>query len=856
MEDGFDGLANASVVATSLEDSTASTGTSTNRSGFFDLDLDWDGATRVRISHIGFRAFEDTVSARARVDFGVVTLYPDVLDLDEVEVLARRERMTINGDTVEFYAGGFYVPRYTYAESLVEALPGFELVGGVVFYLGQPIDRVLVDGRAYFGADVMEALSTMPIEMIESLQVYEELPEDRKFSGVDNGDREQVINLVTDPAKRRSFIADVEAAGGTADRYSATSGLNYLNAPLSVRGQVGSNNTAQQYRQGISRTNNGYLGFANTWNENTQVTSSFRSQDRAVRSESDLSRSYLGQAGAPSSYDESRTMSSDALSHTLTGSFRHTIGGRHQITFNPRLLLLDNEVMTALSGQTLDTVAQTPRSVFTTSASSSQAVTGGFSADWQLNNSESFGLQGSLNLSFSEDESTGLQTNANGLESSFVSTTDTRTTVSDLSLTASVGAMRKVGEDGFVSLSADYSESGRVEDRLAFTRSQAQAAAEIDSTLSNDHDGSSSGTGLNVHYRIYNDEGGFDFGLGMRRNTRRFVQTFPVPEALNQTDYLFDANIDVSRNLEGLGRLSLDYGITGSTPSGDELSRTVDNSNPLFLSVGNPDLAATVRHRSSLKLYLSRSESQTGGSLNLNVGWVQNVVGREIYYAGQEDREVLDILIPAGGQLSRETNLGREQSAALSARLSRWTAGRGSGLTIMLSGDVRRTPVSFDGVISSSVTRSISATTQLNKTIDGKARANASYSLRRSAVSSELNQSGANNYLSHNGSLRISTSRQGGLNLSSDLNVQLFERFQSDFDSRTIKWNAGITYRPARWEQVYASVTLADILNSSSDIERTTSNLYLESRRTSNLGRHLIFTLKWELRHFAAGRSS
>jgi hypothetical protein len=855
MEDGFDGLANATILASSLEDTTATAGTSSNRSGFFDLDVAWNGATLIRVSHIGFRAFEDTLAAKGRVDFGVVTLYPDVIDLEGVEVQARRERMTIDGDTVEFYASGFYVPRYTYAESLVDALPGFEVRSGMVYYLGEPVNRVLVDGKAYFGADVMDALTTMPIEMIESLQVYEQLPEDRKFSGVDNGDREQVINLVTDPEKRRSFIANFGASGGTADRYSASTGAHLLESPLSIRGNVTSDNTSQRSSEGISRNNQGRVTVSNTWNENTRLSATFRTDERNRRSVSDVSRTYLGHEGAPSSYSETRDVSSDVLTHTLTGSVRHTIRDKHQLTFNPRLLLMDNAARSRLDGLSLDPQTGTAGSVLSNSETASQSVTGGFSADWQVNNAETFSLMGSLNLSFSDDESEGFQSNGKSPVDSFLSITDSGSEASHLSFDATLGGMRKVGEDGFFSLNLEYAESERAEDRLAFTQSMGSAMAELDSTLSNDNKGSSTYAGFTAHFGRYQDQLNFDANFGIHRNTRTFSQTFPTEESRTQSDYLLRAGADLSRTLEGFGKLKLDYGVRASTPSSNDLSRRVDNSNPLYLSVGNPDLVATIEHVSSLGLNIRRPESPYGGGLRLNLGWIQDVVGNEIYYAGAQDREILDILVPAGGQLSRNTNLGDEQSAVLTATLSRWAGSRrGSGITLDVKGEARRRPVSLDGVTSSSLTRTLVASTQVQKFLTERARININYSIRRTSVSSQLSQANANDYLSHHGSVRLTRVRQRALNLNSDLSFNVFERFGSDFDSATITWNAGFSYRPGRLEQVLITVTFNDILDSGSDLQRTVSNLYLESRRTDRLGRHVLFGVKWEMRKFGPGR--
>ena len=514
---------------------------------------------------------------------------------------------------------------------------------------------------------------------------------------------------------------------------------------------------------------------------------------------------------------------------------------------------MDNVVRSALNGLSLDPQSGAAGAVMSNSETSSQSVTGGFSADWQVNNTETYGMQGSLQLSFSEDETKGFQTDGTTPVSSFLSATDTRTEVSDLSVSASLGAMRRIGENGYLSLMADYDQSGRVEDRLAFTQAFGSAEAELDSTLSNDYDGSSSSNGLTVHYGLYKDQNGFDFNLSAHRTTRHFSQSFPLEESVIQTDYLFAGGLDLFRNLEGIGRVDIDYGVTGSTPSGEELSRKVDNSNPLFLSVGNPDLSATISHRSSLKLSIRRPESQTGGGLRLNLGWTQDLVGKEIYYAGAEDRKVLGIRIPSGGQLSRDINLGDEQSAGLNATISRWSEGRGSGITLGLNGDLRRRPVSFDGITSSTLTRTVSASAQFNKTLTGGANVSVSYSITRSAVSAELSLSAANDYLSHQGGLRVSTSQQRPLTLNSDLSVSVSERFDSDFDSSRINWNVGLTYRPAKLEQLSVSMTLSDILNAGSDLERTVSNLYLESRQTNRLGRLLVFGVTWEFRTFGPG---
>lgn len=855
LELGFDdGLGNASIVATSLADTSQTVGASSDRRGFFDLRTSWSGRTLIRISHVGFRAFQDTLRVDGRSNVGVITLVPEIVDLDEVEVSARRERMTINGDTVEFFAGGFYVPRYTYAENLVATLPGFEIIGGTVHYLGRPVDRVLIDGKAYFGTEVMEALQSMPIEMIETLQLYEQLPENRRFSGVDDGSREQVINLVTDPNKRRALMLEASGSGGSADRYGLEAGANLLDAPLQVSGNLSTDNTSTSAGAGISRTDRARVGYNNTWNENTRVRMTVVSSQRTTETEQEVSRTYLAQEETPTTYDERRSSESDVLSHTLSGSVRHTIG-RHQLTFNPRLLLMDSAMRSSLDGASLDPISMTPRSVLTGLDGSSASLTGGLSTDWQLNNAGTWGMLASLNLSFSDDSGESLQTSSFDPTSSFLQTTEDSFESRDFSLDLSAGMMRAVGENGFLSLDISQAASNRVEDRLAFSQRPGDLVAALDSTLSNDHEGSSTSTGLNIHYGHHASGRGWDLSVGANRNVRSFSQRFPDPDELTRVDYLVNVSASRSQTIEDLGRMSLEYSASGSTPSGDELSRAVNNSNPLFLSVGNPDILATIRHQASARVSLRKPEASWGGGGNILLRLVQNPVGTEALYAGADDRVILGILVPAGGQLSRSVNLDTERSAQVSMNMSRFGSRRAGNLNLHLSANLTDRPVAFDDGRFRTSTRAGNFSASWHRPLGEAGRLGANYQVSLSSVDSDVALPTSSSHLSHQGSIQASGRTQGGFELSSSFSANAFERFDSDFDSRSFNLSASLGYRPVSLEQLQISVSLNDILDSAADLQRSTSELYLESTRSRQLGRHLLFNISWQFRKFSPGRS-
>ena len=854
MESDFDrGLSGANVQAVSLEDTTRTGGTSTDREGFFRLEAGWKGATRIRISHLGFSAFVDTVDVEGDLDFGVVTLRPEVLSLEPVEVRARRERMVVKGDTVEFFAGGFFVPRYTYAESLVEALPGFEMRGGVVYYLGRPIDRVLVDGRAYYGADVMEALTTLPIEMIEALQVYEQLPESRQFSGVDFGEREQVINLVTDPNKRNALMWDLGAGGGTSDRYSLSTGVNHLNAPLQVRGELSSENVNHPSSGGISRTHRGTASFANTWNENTQVRLTYAANDGVNRATTEVERTYIG-GDVPGSYDESRLSDSDTRSHTLSGSVRHQFGERFRISSTPRLLVMRSDAQTSLDGMSLDPLSGLLRSVSTATGANSRSVTGGVTTDLSYSK-ERFGVHGYTNVSFSDDLSESFQTSSFDPASSFLDATETDSDNGSIQLEGNIGVTARIRETAYWSTGISYGRSNRAEDRRALSAFAGEEAV-LDSTLSSDFDSESTSAGVITHLGWSKAGRDVSLSLSANQSSRTWTQDFPEVVTTTENDMLLSMDLNGGHQLGEWGRVRASYSLSSSAPDGTEIQRLVDNSNPLFLSVGNPDLKATTSHRFSVRANLRRPESPYYGNLNLDYRHNRDEVGTETWYAGTEDRLVLGILIPAGGQLTREANIGHLRQMDVNGSASRSFQGFLAGASTSLSLGLSRThrPESVNGTVSDALVESVRAAFQANAKLSPRSGLNAHYSIRQSRVQSEIRQSGSADYITHSANLSIQLVLSPGLSVNSGLSVEIYERLASDFDTRSAPWSVSANWRPRFAEQLYVSMSVNDILNSAATVQRSENGLYLESRRANRLGRHATFTIGWQVRTFRPGR--
>jgi hypothetical protein len=122
-------------------------------------------------------------------------------------------------DTIEFNAEAFKTRPNATVEELLTLLPGVQVnMDGSIVINGTGSSKVLVNGKAFFGANGTVATKNLDADMIDQIQVYDDRDEDplHKMSQIDV---KKIINLKLKSAIKKSTIGKVYANGGTRDRY-------------------------------------------------------------------------------------------------------------------------------------------------------------------------------------------------------------------------------------------------------------------------------------------------------------------------------------------------------------------------------------------------------------------------------------------------------------------------------------------------------------------------------------------------------------------------------------------------------------------------------------------------------------
>lgn len=175
------------------------------------------------------------------------TVLPPQQNLLAEVVVNRVQPIVIKEDTVQYNMDAFYVRKNSLLEEALKQLPHIQVRrDGAVIAHGKQISRVQVDGKNFFGGEVLTATRNLPAEFIQSVQVIDYYGDVAHSTGVKDKEPEKILNIVLKKDKKQILFGQVTGGMGTEDRYIGSMGINNFNdgQEFSVLGSFNNTNTS------------------------------------------------------------------------------------------------------------------------------------------------------------------------------------------------------------------------------------------------------------------------------------------------------------------------------------------------------------------------------------------------------------------------------------------------------------------------------------------------------------------------------------------------------------------------------------------------------------------------------------
>jgi hypothetical protein len=141
--------------------------------------------------------------------------------LEEFTVRQKVAAIRMKGDTLEYKADSFAVRPDANVEELLRRLPGIQVdKNGNITAQGEKVTKVFVDGDEFFSDDPTLATRYLEAHSVDKIQVYDRKSEQADFTGIDDGRRAKTINIQLKEDKKKGYFGKLSTGSNGKDFYN------------------------------------------------------------------------------------------------------------------------------------------------------------------------------------------------------------------------------------------------------------------------------------------------------------------------------------------------------------------------------------------------------------------------------------------------------------------------------------------------------------------------------------------------------------------------------------------------------------------------------------------------------------
>ncbi len=152
----------------------------------------------LQVTLIGYGAVRrDFDLVNGDLDAEPVTMEVLAVEVEELVISIEHVPFINRRDTLSYNVAAFETPPNASVEDLLRRLPGIEVAAdGSITAQGEPVENVLVDGREFFGGDPTIATRNLPADALRQVDVYDKQSDMAEFTGIPDGEEERTLDLL------------------------------------------------------------------------------------------------------------------------------------------------------------------------------------------------------------------------------------------------------------------------------------------------------------------------------------------------------------------------------------------------------------------------------------------------------------------------------------------------------------------------------------------------------------------------------------------------------------------------------------------------------------------------------------
>ena len=173
------------------------------------------GSYTMKAELMGYKTLSQLLKVEGNVKLGKVKVDPDRQMLQAAMVSDAGNPIVVKKDTIEYNASSFKTSDNDMLIDLLKKLPGIEVDSdGSITANGQTIKKITIDGKTFFLDDPQLATQNIPSKIVEKVKVVEKKSDQALFTGIDDGEEETIIDLGIKKGMMKGWFGNIMAGGG------------------------------------------------------------------------------------------------------------------------------------------------------------------------------------------------------------------------------------------------------------------------------------------------------------------------------------------------------------------------------------------------------------------------------------------------------------------------------------------------------------------------------------------------------------------------------------------------------------------------------------------------------------------
>lgn len=856
--------------------------TLTNEKGFFSFSTVADSITLV-FQHTGYIEKHISLVAMVQKMADTVLLSPADKLMDSIVIKAPLPPVVVHGDTTDFNIDSTMFEPYDVVEDLVKRLPGIEIdAAGGITYQGKKISRILVDGEDLFGGNPEFSMKKLPAGLVAKIQVMDTKTLEQLFTNRPAEEDDMTLNIKLKSGAKTFGSGGILA--GTRNQLEGEANASAFEGAkrISITGTVNTSNkigwakqntapssymatTGIDYgnRLGTVNVNGGY-----SYNENGNANELYRERTQLITADTSF-------------FTRSRNrFNYKSTGHRLNANANWAIDSFTVLNVNLSFNAARNTTENSTSSTTMEN-GSLRNEAAGNSAAAGNYQTLSASAFWVRRFRKK---QRTLSLNFATDASDQATNDRSSTTNTYFKnggpvsgdTLDRNTkTVNNLrSYSAGLSYSEAIGKFTTFSVESSLAFTNNATNRSIYNLDSATKTSAFDSLYSAQIRSGSTTQSLTASLNFFNEKK-FRLTTGLttffQQSVRR-LQKEMVRQSLSR--YSPSVNAQYSFSKEKLLRLNLSA--TTVQPTIDQLQPVPDNSNPLYVRLGNPNLRTAF-----IQNYAASYNDYTASravAARLSYAPVSNQIVNAVYYdefrrqtsrftnvsgvytlrgnitlskTVRQEKRYRTIGLSWGGNYGQQVffqsnhqyytrTYGAQNNLSFTKREQ---VARPTSFAVSVGSSYNRTWVPFDAAVLNTTRLNIAPRMEISRTVAGFIYTSASYTVGYNKISYHSLLRRNDEYSLHNLS--------GNLNFRVKKNCYLETDFTYSYTTQvpdgTAKGMPSLNlYASARMlkggraEIKFAALNLLAVRN---DLRRVTGDNYIEDVQTTTLRNY--FTLRF-----------